>query len=287
MTSSHAGRFAQGDASDAYTLAVSNAAASGATSGPVTVTDQLPAGITPVEMTGAGWTCSLAPPTLPPTSSSRRNPVTNTYEPQPVCSRSDALGPGASYPPITLNVAVADNAQPSVTNTATASGGGSGVVSTGTDPTAVRQRPVLAVFSYPSAGGVPYAPFTRGRGAGDVYHVTVANDGYAPTSAPVSFSADLPPGLTLVSVTAPRGWSCTVSTATCQTTGGASLAAGEQAQITLTVAASAGAPPGVQTLLQADGGGEIASAGLDTNNDYSTVTNGGEFTDPTYIRPGG
>jgi exo-1,4-beta-D-glucosaminidase len=287
VISSHAGRFAQGDASDAYTLAVSNAAAGGTTSGLVTVTDQLPPGITPVEMTGAGWTCSLAPPTLPPTSSSRRNPVTNTYEPQPVCSRSDALAPGASYPPITLNVAVADNAQPSVTNTATAYGGGSGVVSTGTDPTAVRQLPALAVFSYPSAGGVPYAPFAPGRGASDVYHVTVANDGYAPTSAPVGFSADLPPGLTVLSVTAPPGWSCTVSAATCQTEAGVSLAAGEQAQITLTVGASGATPLGVQTLLQATGGGEIASAGLDTNNDYSTVTNGGEFTDPTYIRPGG
>ena len=287
VTSSHAGGFAQGDGSDAYTLTVSNAAGAGATSGAVTVADQLPAGITPVEMTGAGWTCSLAPPTLPPTSTSRRNPVTNTYEPQPVCSRSDPLAPGMSYPPVTLEVAVADNTQPSVTNTATVSGGGSSVVATATDPTMVGQLPALAVFSYPSAGGVPYAPFTRGHGAGDVYHVTVANDGYAATSAPVSFSADLPPGLTPVSIAAPPGWSCTVSTATCQTTGGASLAAGEQAQITLTVEASAGAPPGVQTLLQASGGGEIASAGLDTNNDYSIVSNGGEFTDPTYVVPGG
>jgi NPCBM-associated, NEW3 domain of alpha-galactosidase len=287
VTSSHAGGFAQGDASDAYQLTVSNAPGAGATSGAVTVADQLPAGITPVEMTGAGWTCSLAPPTLPPTSTSRRNPVTNTYEPQPVCSRSDALAPGMSYPPITLDVAVANNTQPSVTNTATVEGGGSATASTATDPTTVRQLPALAVFSYPSAGGVLYAPFARGRSAGDVYHVTVANDGYAPTSGPVSFSADLPPGLTPVSITAPPGWSCTVSTAACQTTGGASLAAGEQAQITVTVDASAGAPPGVQTLLRADGGGEIASAGLDTNNDYSIVSNGGEFTDPTYVVPGG
>ncbi|HUA31675.1 MAG TPA: hypothetical protein VMC03_22545 [Streptosporangiaceae bacterium] len=293
VTSSHAGGFAQGDTSDAYRLTVSNAPGAGATSGAVTVADQLPAGITPVEMTGTGWTCSLAPPTLPPTSSSRRNPVTNTYEPQPVCSRSDPLAPGMSYPPISLEVAVADNTQPSVTNEATvqgggeASGGGSAAASTGSDPTSVRQLPALAVFSYPSAGGVLYAPFTRGRGASDIYHVTVANNGYAPTSGPVTFSADLPPGLTPVSITAPPGWSCTASTATCQTTGGASLAAGEQAQITLTVDASNGAPLSVQTLLQADGGGEIPSAGLDTNNDYSIVSSGGEFTDPTYVVPGG
>ena len=196
VTSSHAGRFAQGDAPTPTPSPCPTPRRAARHRARLTVTDQLPAGITPVEMTGAGWTCSLAPPTLPPTSSSRRNPVTNTYEPQPVCSRSDALAPGVSYPPITLDVAVADNAQPSVTNTATCIGGGSAGRGTATDPTSVRQLPVLAVFSYPSAGGVPYAPFTRGRGAGDVYHVTVANDGYAPTSAPVSFSADLPPGLT-------------------------------------------------------------------------------------------
>ena len=55
----------------------------------------------------------------------------------------------------------------------------------------------------------------------------------------------------------------------------------------MTVAVSAGAPLERRFSCTADGGGEIPSAGLDTDNDYSTVTNGGEFTDPTYIRPGG
>jgi uncharacterized repeat protein (TIGR01451 family) len=174
-----------------------------------------------------------------------------------------------------------------VTNTAAVFGGGSGVVSAGTDPTAVRQLPALAVFSYPSAGGVPYAPFTRGRGAQDVYHVTVANDGYAPTSGPVSFSADLPPGLTAVSVSAPPGWSCSLTTASCVTRGGVSLAAGQQDAITIGVAVAADAPVSAQTFFQASGGGQVPPAGLDTDNDYSTVTNGGEFTDPTYVVPSG
>jgi hypothetical protein len=47
------------------------------------------------------------------------------------------------------------------------------------------------------------------------------------------------------------------------------------------------APVSVQALLQAAGGGEIPPAGLDTNNDYSVVANGGEFTDPAYVIPGG
>jgi exo-1,4-beta-D-glucosaminidase len=287
VTSSHTGSFAQGDASDAYTLAVSNAAGAGATSGKVTVADTLPPGITPVQMTGAGWTCSLAPPALPPVSESRSNPVTNTYEPQPACSRSGRLAPGASYPPITLDVAMADNTQPSVTNTVAVSGGGSRNVTTSTDPTTVRQLPALAVFSYPSAGGVPYAPFTRGPGAGDVYHVTVANDGYAATTAPVSFGLDLPPGLTVVAISAPPGWSCTVPVATCVTRSGVSLAAGEQDPVTIEVAVTADAPVSVQAFFQASGGGEIPPAALGTDNDYSVVSNGGEYTDPTYLTPAG
>jgi uncharacterized repeat protein (TIGR01451 family) len=248
----------------------------------ITVTDTLPAGITPAEMTGAGWTCSLAPPTLPPTGP-RSNLLTNTYEPQPTCFRFGTLAPGASYPPITLEVAVADNTQPSVSNVAVASVGGTRVISA-PDATTVGQLPALAVFSYPSAAGVPYAPFTAG-GSGNVYHVTVANDGYAPTSGPVTFTADLPPGLVAVSVSAPPGWSCTVSTATCVTGSGVRLATGEQDQITVGVAVAADAPLSAQTLLQASGGDEIPAAALDTDNDYSIVLNGGEFTDQTYIEP--
>jgi exo-1,4-beta-D-glucosaminidase len=285
VTSTHPGSFAQGDSADAYTLSVSNGPSGGPASGMITVTDTLPAGLTPAEMTGSGWTCSLAPPTLPPTSASRHNPVTNTYEPQPACFRSGTLAPGTSYPPITLEVAVADNAQPSVSNVAVVSAAGGVRATSAPDPTAVGQLPALAVFSYPSAAGVPYAPFTAG-GGGNLYHVTVANDGYAPTSAPVTFTADLPPGLVPVSVSAPPGWSCTVPTATCVTGRGVRLAAGEQAQITVGVAVAAGAPLSVQALLQASGGGEIPAAGLDTDNDYSVVSNGGEFTDPTYITPG-
>jgi hypothetical protein len=56
VTSSHSGRFTQGDPADDYTLRVSDALAGGPASGMVTVTDSLPAGITPVEMAGPGWT---------------------------------------------------------------------------------------------------------------------------------------------------------------------------------------------------------------------------------------
>jgi hypothetical protein len=286
VSSSHAGSFAQGDASDPYTLTVSDAASAGPTSGVVVVTDSLPAGLTPVQMSGAGWSCSLAAPTLPVTSTSRRNPMPNTFEPEPTCYRFDSLAPGASYPPITLRVAVADNAQPAVSNQVTVSGGGSSVPVSGTDATTVTQLPQLVVSSYDSAGGVPYAPFIAGHGAaaGDVYHVTVANDGFAATTGEVTFSAQLPGGAEVLSISG-TGWSCTAATGTCSTNPGVTLAAGQQDLLTVSVAVAANAPPDLQTFLQASGGGEIPAAGLDEDNDYSTVSNGGTYVDPTYVRP--
>jgi len=284
VTSAHPGGFRQGDSADSYKLVVSNGAAAGPATGTVTVADTLPPGLTPVEMTGDGWTCSLAPVTLPPTSSGRNAPP-NTYEPQPTCQRSDPLAPGSAYPPITLRVAVASNTQPSVTNTASVSGGGATAVATGTDATAIGQLPQLAVTGYTSAGGVPYAPFSRGGAGAGSYTIWVANDGYAATSAPVVLQAGLPAGLTARSITAGGGWTCDVATLTCTTKSGVHLAAGEQDQITVNVAVSADAPASAQALLQASGGGAVPAAAIDENNDYSGVGNGGEYVVPAYIAP--
>jgi hypothetical protein len=65
------------------------------------------------------------------------------------------------------------------------------------------------------------------------------------------------------------------------------LAAGEQARITLEVAVSADAPPSADTLLEAAGGGAVPAAALDEDNDYSVVSNGGEYMAPAYIAPPG
>jgi len=101
---SHAASFTQGDTNAAYTIAVTNTGTA-VTLGTVSVVDALPAGLTALSITGSGWTTDLDTLT---------------------CTRSDALAPGAGYPPITLTVRVATNAPASVTNTATVSGGGEG-----------------------------------------------------------------------------------------------------------------------------------------------------------------
>ncbi|MFD5430257.1 DUF11 domain-containing protein, partial [Streptomyces sp. NPDC127084] len=101
-----------------YTLTVTNSG-DGATDGTtVTLTDTLPAGLTAASLSGTGWTCVLATLT---------------------CTRTDALDPGESYPPITLTVNVSSDAPAQVTNTATVSGGGTTDTSTATATTAVKR----------------------------------------------------------------------------------------------------------------------------------------------------
>jgi uncharacterized repeat protein (TIGR01451 family) len=75
------------------------------TTGPVTVTDTPPFGMMPLSAAGPGWTCHIAVRTM-------------------TCRRGDVLHAGASFPPITLDVAVASNAPDDLVNVAAASGGG-------------------------------------------------------------------------------------------------------------------------------------------------------------------
>jgi uncharacterized protein (TIGR03437 family) len=102
ISESHTGSFAPGHTGAIYTITVTNAGA-GATLGPVSVTDFLPAGLTATAIGGTGWNCLL---------------VTLT------CARDDALAPSDSYPPLTVTVNVGAGVASSVINIATVSGGG-------------------------------------------------------------------------------------------------------------------------------------------------------------------
>ena len=89
----------------------------GPTIGTVSVTDTLPDvnnTLVATAIAGPGWTCNLDTLT---------------------CTRSDALAPGGSYPPITLTVDVPQNITANVVNTATVSGGGDLSSHTAFDPT--------------------------------------------------------------------------------------------------------------------------------------------------------
>jgi uncharacterized repeat protein (TIGR01451 family) len=101
VVSKHSGNFSHGQAGATYTLTVSNASSAHSTSGLVTVNELVPAGLTLVSTGGTGWACNADS-----------------------CTRSDSLGGGSSYPPITVTVNVSATAPSSVINQAVVSGGG-------------------------------------------------------------------------------------------------------------------------------------------------------------------
>jgi uncharacterized repeat protein (TIGR01451 family) len=102
VTKTHVGSFQQGQIGALYTVTVTNATGAGQTNGAVSVTETVPTGLTLLSMYGFGWSCSSN-----------------------VCARSDALGAGFSYSPITVTVNVSANAPASLINFVSVSGGGS------------------------------------------------------------------------------------------------------------------------------------------------------------------
>lgn len=103
ISKTHSGNFTAG-ATGAYALTVNNVGTA-ASSGTITVTDALPAGLLPAGASGSGWTCAASGQTVS-------------------CSTTNSIAAGASAPAITLAVNVSGSVPGSVINTATVSGGG-------------------------------------------------------------------------------------------------------------------------------------------------------------------
>src|SRR4029079_3155624 len=106
ISKTHAGDFHPGDAADTYTITVSNVGAAPTNGSMVTVTDVLPVGLAPTAANNGivnGWAVFFVGQTV-------------------TARRTGALAAGASYPALTLKVAVASNAPASVINTATVAG---------------------------------------------------------------------------------------------------------------------------------------------------------------------
>ncbi len=216
VAATHAGTFTQGQTGAAYTITVGNSGR-GPTSGAVTLTDTLPAKLTATAMSGTGWNCTLATLT---------------------CTRTDALAPGASFPPVALTVNVAADAPASVTNTATVSGGEETNTAndTASDPTTVGTPADLTVAATHSGN------FTQGQ-TGAVYTIVVSNRGGTATSGSVTLTDTLPPKLTATAMSG-AGWNCTLATLTCTRTD--ALAPGASfPPVALTVNVAADAPASV------------------------------------------
>ena len=262
----HSGSFRVGQ-NGKYTITVSNTG-SGATYGPVTVTDNLPTGMSFVSGTGTGWTCGASGSTV-------------------TCTTA-AVIPVNGLSSITLTVGVSAAAAATTTNTASVSTIGdtnatdntatdaTNIVGGGTGPTAPPQptftptnTPTGAVgiptptgTPVPTGTAIPTAPSTATPsptpplplnlqiskhhsgsfrvGQNGTYTITVSNVGPGATYGPVTVSDTLPVGMSFTSGTG-TGWTCgTVgSTVTCTTT--AVIPVNGTSTITLTVNISAAA----------------------------------------------
>ena len=245
VTKTHAGNFSQGQTGAQYQLVVSNAGA-GPTTGTVTVTDTLPAGLTATAIGGTGWNCTLA--TL-------------------VCTRGDTLAAGASYAPVILTVNVAANAAALVTNQASVSGGGETDTSNNlaTDPTSITALVPLPDLTIAKSHT---GNFSQGQ-VGALYQLVVSNAGPGPTAGAVTVTDLLPTGLTATAISG-TGWNCTLGTLVCTRVD--VLAAGASyPAITLTVTVAANAAALVTNQASVSGGGETNTSN-NSASDPTTVT---------------
>lgn len=201
------GAFAVG-ANRTYTLTVSNVSTS-ATTAPIVVTDQLPAGLTWVSAAGTGWMCA-----------ENASLVT--------CTNPGPLAGGASSG-ITLTVTVGAAAAPSVTNTAIVAtvGDANPANNTSTVTTNVTV-PTLDVAIVKTAT----TAFVAGHNA--TYQLAVTNLSGMPTTATALVTDVLPAGLTFVSASG-AGFSCSAIGQTVTCIHSAVIPAGHTASVTLTV----------------------------------------------------
>jgi uncharacterized repeat protein (TIGR01451 family)/CSLREA domain-containing protein len=236
-----AGTFTQGQTGAGYTVTVINTG-TGLTTGTVSVAvDILDGSLTPTGLSGTNWSCD--PATL-------------------ACTRSDELGGGASYEPITLTVDVAATAPTSVTTAATVAGGDdqNSANNTGSHTTTIIQKPDLTVNLSHSGN------FREGGSSG--YTIVAHNAGGTATGGTVTVVDTLPTGLTATAMTG-TGWACNPGTLTC--TYSDPVAAGADfPAIALSVNVVGDTPASLTNTVSISGGGE-----LKTDNNTAT--------DPTTI----
>jgi sugar lactone lactonase YvrE len=132
IQSVHSGSFTQGQ-SGSYALLVTNAVDAGSTNGLITVYDDAPTGTTMTSISGSGWSCTLL---------------------DDMCTRSDALAGGASYPPIAVTASVSSTAPFQLSNFADLYVGPNTLAAATTDLTVVAPSgaPAAPVLIAPANG---------------------------------------------------------------------------------------------------------------------------------------
>jgi uncharacterized repeat protein (TIGR01451 family) len=223
-----------------FTVTVSNVGALNSTTNTVTVSNQLPAGMTMTSMSGTGWT--------------------NINLSNGTATRSGSLNVGASYPPLTVGFSVASNASSQLTNQVTVSGGGDGnaLNNSGNLTWSVLTGPDLVVTK--SANSI----FTQGTTGSFV--VSVANVGGAPTTGAVTVTEQPPVGMEIVSITG-TGWNSGSSNAV--TRSDSLVANSNYPPITVSVAVASNTASVLTNVVAVSGGGDVNNG----NNTAQSVVN--------------
>jgi uncharacterized repeat protein (TIGR01451 family) len=265
VAKSHTGSFTVGS-TGTYSMSVNNSGGT-ATSGTITITDTLPAGLTvnngaagSVTLGGANaanWTCS-----------------SNAASPQVItCTSSGAIavsGTSVFSFPVTVGLGTAVGTN-SVTNTASVSGGGqiNTANDSSSDPTTVLS-PNLAISKTHTGN------FTQG--ATGAYSLTVNNTGTAATSGTVTVVDTLPPDLSVtagaVTLTGANAanWNCNAVGQTITCTSTTAIANGSSSTFGFNVAVASNASASVTNNVSVSGGNEATA-----NNGNNSAT------DPTIV----
>lgn len=234
------GNFSSGEQGATYSITVKNNG-NGATSGTVMIVDP-PTGFTVTAIAGTGWFCTLSTTT---------------------CTRSDALSPGQSYPPIVVTGNVTSPNGTPVSIALSVSGGG--MTTTVSSSPSVNVVAAALAISETHTGN-----FNLGQ-QGATHTVTVQNRASAgPTAGTVTVTETAAPGETLVSLSG-TGWTCPGSGGanTCDRTDALASGASYPAlTVTVNVAANAASPEVNQ--IAVSGGGMAAPASTSDSININT-----------------
>jgi uncharacterized repeat protein (TIGR01451 family)/fimbrial isopeptide formation D2 family protein len=258
LSKTHTGNFTVGTPGT-YALTVSNIG-SAATTGTITMTDTLPPGLTipngAVTLTGtnaANWNCTAS-----------GNVIT--------CTSTTIIAPTGSSTFNLTGIQVGSAAAPSVTNTASISGGGEANTS---NDSASDVTTVVDVIPDVTLTKTHIGNLTVGTPAS--YSLTVNNIGIAPTTGTITISDTLPTGLTIpdgsitITGTDAPNWTCTASNnvITCIST--TVIAANGNSTFNLTgIQVGATAVGSVTNTATVSGGGETNTAN-DSASDLATI----------------
>jgi len=237
-----ANNFVQGQTGGFYRIDITNVGTA-TTSGTVTVTDTLPTGLTPTDVSGVGWTCTAG--------------ATST------CTQSTPLVINDSYAPIFTTVAIAANAPTSVVNTVTVSGGGD----TNSANNSFSDTASIAVPLVDLSPSIFGSAFTAQGQTGVNYNIQIFNQGNTPSNGTVTAVLSLTTGLT-ASALSGTGWTCTLSTLTCTRSDALGSSVNfPSIQVTVDFAKNAPATGNVNATVSGGGDGNAAN-----NNSFEFVT---------------